>query len=113
MSIHILDASAMVAYLLGEPGEEVVAALLSDPGALCHAHTMNLCEVYYQAIRRTDVHQARQSILSLFADGVIECKRMFRIHGRRRHRETNIADPKTGRRFPRRCAGVSRTRLRA
>jgi PIN domain nuclease of toxin-antitoxin system len=72
MSIHALDASAMVAYLAGEPGELVVTALLADPAATCYAHTINLCEVYYHLIRTTDVRRARQGILSLFADGVIE-----------------------------------------
>lgn len=39
---------------------------------------MNLCEVYYGAIRKTDVQRARQTILSLFADGVIERHDMSR-----------------------------------
>jgi PIN domain nuclease of toxin-antitoxin system len=72
MSIHVFDASAMVAYLSGEQGELVVTALLADPSATCYAHTMNLCEVYYHLIRKTDVPRARQGILTLFADGVIE-----------------------------------------
>ena len=72
MAIHVLDASAMVAYLTGEPGEKVVAALLTDPAATCYAHTLNLCEVYYGAIRKTDVKRARQTILNLRTDGVIE-----------------------------------------
>jgi len=78
MAIHILDASAMVAYIAGEPGEKVVAALLTDPTATCYAHTLNLCEVYYGAIRKTDVKRARQTILNLFADGVIERQDMNR-----------------------------------
>jgi len=72
MSIHILDASAMVAYLSEEPGEAVVASLLAGPTAVCYAHTINLCEVYYHLIRITDIPHARQGILSLYADGVIE-----------------------------------------
>jgi predicted nucleic acid-binding protein len=78
MSIHILDASAMVAYISAEPGATVVRALLTDPNATCYAHTMNLCEVYYGAIRKTDVQRARQTILNLFADGVIERQDMNR-----------------------------------
>jgi hypothetical protein len=49
---------------------------LTNPTATCYAHTLNLCEVYYGAIRKTDVQRARQTIRNLFADGVIERKDM-------------------------------------
>ncbi len=78
MSIHILDASAMVAYVGGETGGTVVRALIVDPDASCYAHTMNLCEVYYHVIRKTNVRIAKQTILRLFADGVIERRDMSR-----------------------------------
>jgi predicted nucleic acid-binding protein len=78
VSVHILDASAMVAYLAGEPGEQVVAHLLSDPDAICFAHSVNLCEVCYDALRATDGRRARQAVQSLFADGVIERRDMSR-----------------------------------
>lgn len=45
--IYVLDASAAVAYLHGEPGADVVAAILSDPTNECLIHSLNLCEVYY------------------------------------------------------------------
>jgi len=76
MSIHVLDASAMVAYLSSEPGEMVVTGLLTDPNATCYAHTINLCEVYYILIRKMDVQRARQGILTLFSDGAIERRDM-------------------------------------
>lgn len=72
MSNHILDASAMPAYLSSEPGEHVVTKLLTSSSAVCYAHTMNLCEVYYQLIRQTSVRCAHQGIAGLFADGIIE-----------------------------------------
>ncbi len=68
---YVLDACAMVAYIEGEPGEAVVAALLVDPNIKCYAHSMNLCEVYYQVIRRSSIQAARAAIASLLADGVI------------------------------------------
>jgi uncharacterized protein with PIN domain len=46
---YVLDASAMVAYLEGEPGAAVVASILADPTAICYAHSMNLCEVNLRA----------------------------------------------------------------
>lgn len=68
----------MVAYLTNEPGEQVVAALLTNPSAKCYAHSINLCEVYYTLIRKTNVPRARQGIISLYADGVIERRDMSR-----------------------------------
>ena len=78
MSIHIFDASVMVAYLNGEPGAKVVETLLADPNAECYAHSINLCEVYYDAIRRTDVRRARAMIADLRAASVVERKVMNR-----------------------------------
>ena len=75
---HTLDASALVAYLEAEPGGDVVAVLLADPNAVCFAHSMNLCEVYYQGIRRKGVPAAQAAMASLFADGVIERSDMSR-----------------------------------
>lgn len=72
MSIHVLDASALVAYANAEPGGTMVRALLAAPTAKCYAHTMNMCEVYYHLIRKTDVRRARIGIRSFYADGVIE-----------------------------------------
>jgi len=53
-----------------EPG--VVDALLNDPDAVCYAHSINLCEVFYDTIRKTNLVQARQTILDLHNAGVIE-----------------------------------------
>ena len=44
---YVLDACAMVAYTEGEPGGSVAAAILSDSTAVCYAHSISLCEVYY------------------------------------------------------------------
>ena len=78
MTVHILDASAMVAYLAGEPGATVVNGLLNDPDALCYAHSVNLCEVFYDSLRTTNERQARQTIADLYAAGVIERRTMSR-----------------------------------
>ncbi len=72
--IHILDASAMLAYLKSEPGGDVVNALLQNPAESCYAHIINLCEVYYDFIRQSDEKMAREVIKDLFSDGIIERK---------------------------------------
>lgn len=68
----------MMAYLGGEQGDSFVDALLSDPTATCYAHSVNLCEVYYDALRSSDAVRAWQAIQDLLADGVIERRDMSR-----------------------------------
>jgi hypothetical protein len=43
----VLDACALIAYLRGEPGSDVIEALLLDPDVPSLIHAINLCEVYY------------------------------------------------------------------
>ncbi len=43
---HVLDASALIAYLKGEPGHEILVELLRDDANAFGIHCMNLCEVY-------------------------------------------------------------------
>lgn len=64
----------MIAYLKGEPGADVVQAMLSDPAHRCYAHSINLCEIYYDFLRHSDEPTAQQAIVDLHADGVIERK---------------------------------------
>lgn len=70
--IQILDSSAMIAYLRKEEGEVVVEQILTDPTVECYAHAINLCEVYYDALRVGDVAEAEKSMQDLFALKVIE-----------------------------------------
>jgi len=55
-----------------------VRTLLLDSRTICYAHSVNLCEVYYDTIRRRDVKSAKEAVESLFADGVIERQDMSR-----------------------------------
>ncbi len=51
--IYVLDACAMIALLLREPGEEVVWTHLLENDATCFAHSLNLCEVFYDFYRES------------------------------------------------------------
>ncbi len=75
---HVLDACAMLAYLSGEKGSEVVEALLTDPAEVCYAHAVNLCEVYYDFLRRSDERIAREAVADLLAEGIIERRDLSR-----------------------------------
>jgi predicted nucleic acid-binding protein len=67
---HVLDACAMIAYLRGEPGADVVAGLLSHPEHICYAHAINLCEVFYDFVRTSDLRTAKSAIRDLSRVGV-------------------------------------------
>jgi len=66
-----LDASAMVAYLNGEPGGLVVRQLLTDSSAMCYAHAVSLCEVYDGFVRDVNEQTALAALATLSADGVL------------------------------------------
>jgi PIN domain nuclease of toxin-antitoxin system len=68
--IYILDASAMIAYLRGEPGAETVSANLTDPTNECLVHAVNLCEVYYDFYRANGEEVARAATADLLLAGV-------------------------------------------
>ncbi len=50
--VYVFDACAVVALMQREPGAEVVAAILKDPGSRCLIHAINACEIYYDVYRR-------------------------------------------------------------
>ncbi|MFY9820275.1 MAG: type II toxin-antitoxin system VapC family toxin [Thermoanaerobaculia bacterium] len=57
-STLVFDACAVIALLRGEIGAETVASLLDEPKNRCRLHAVNLCEVYYDGIRRGDTTDA-------------------------------------------------------
>src|SRR5947209_8116006 len=54
----VFDACAVIAMLRGEEGAETAASLLGEPKNLCRLHAVNLCEVYYDGLRRGDTADA-------------------------------------------------------
>lgn len=76
--ISVLDTCAILAYLQNEAGAAIVEAIIQDPTSPCYVHSINLCEVYYLIIRKTDEAEAQLRINGLLADGVIERSDMGR-----------------------------------
>lgn len=66
----VFDAGALVAYLTGEPGADVVADLLRENPGACYAHAVNLCEVFYPVLRLEGAQTARQLLADLEAVGI-------------------------------------------
>ena len=67
---YALDASAIIAFVSGEPGGALVEELLADPRNQCFAHAANLCEVYYDTYRRSGPEIATNLISDLADSGV-------------------------------------------
>lgn len=63
----------MIAYLRGEEGGNLVDQMPGFAGARCVAHSVNLCEVYYDFVRQAGTEVAEQAIHDLTAAGVLEC----------------------------------------
>jgi PIN domain nuclease of toxin-antitoxin system len=63
--IYVLDASAMIALLHQEDGWEVVRDLLINPDNTCLAHSINLCEVFYDSYRIGGEGAAQTAITTL------------------------------------------------
>jgi len=51
MKIDVMDACAITAFLRGEPGNDITEERIVDPDSSCIIHAVNLCEIYYDALR--------------------------------------------------------------
>ena len=72
----VMDACAMIAYLRGEDGSEVVESILMKEENRCVAHAINLCEVYYDFIRALNEETAHKAIVELQTVGLITSEDM-------------------------------------
>ena len=75
--IIVLDSSAMIAQLRGEPEGEAVNALFlqrneEGESISLFAHSINLCEVFYHVATQQNEQAAEESLKRLFEDGVRE-----------------------------------------
>jgi len=66
----VLDACAIIAYLRDEEGADVVESVLLGDNA-CVAHAVNVCEVYYDCLRRDDTAQTDEFLEDLASIGLI------------------------------------------
>lgn len=58
---HIVDTSAVIAYLKGEEGHERFAELLMDDRNSLTIHMVNMCEIYYNYLRADGVERAEEA----------------------------------------------------
>ncbi len=62
----------MIAYLRDESSENVVEDRLTEPSNQCFAHSMNLCEVFYDFYRSGGRGMASQALDDLTRAGIVE-----------------------------------------
>lgn len=66
----VLDSSALIALLSREPGGDMVDSLLSNKDNTCIVHALNLCEVYYDLVRRAGEPRAKEVVNRLTLAGI-------------------------------------------
>ena len=67
MAALVFDACALIALANREEGADKLASFLIEAENVCFVHSINLCEVYYQAYRDTSKKEA-----SLLIDGLLK-----------------------------------------
>ncbi|MEQ8224401.1 MAG: PIN domain-containing protein, partial [Candidatus Eremiobacterota bacterium] len=67
--IYVLDSCSLIAFLWDEPGSDLVEPLLMSSDT-CFVHIINLCEVYYDLLRRTEAVKV-EKLLKNITDLVI------------------------------------------
>ena len=70
--VYICDSNALIAFLRSETGADVMEQILLDKSNRIFAHSINLCEVYYDTIRFSDETAANAAIATIKTLGVIE-----------------------------------------
>ena len=50
--VYVFDSNAVIALLQGEPGAEQVSALLEKRGHRFLLHAVQVCEIFYDSLRR-------------------------------------------------------------
>jgi PIN domain nuclease of toxin-antitoxin system len=72
----VLDACAIIAYLRDESGAAEVVDVLLNPEYRCFAHSINLCEVFYDFHRASGVEDARRALQDIARAGIVESSLM-------------------------------------
>lgn len=67
---YVFDSSALIALLRREPGGVTVNELFEDANNVCLAHSVNMCEVYYEINREYGEQAAQEALQVLYDSGL-------------------------------------------
>ena len=62
MALYVFDACALIALADQEEGADYLASLLANDENTCFVHSLNFCEVYYNAHRNSSESEAKAII---------------------------------------------------
>lgn len=62
MASLVFDACALLAFAYDEEGADLLETLLASDDDTCFVHSLNFCEFYYQAYRRSSKHDAAKLV---------------------------------------------------
>ena len=68
----VFDSSALLAFLRDETGGAFVEGLIDDADVPQYIHAVNLCEIFYNLLRRQGMDAAENGLADLKALGIIE-----------------------------------------
>jgi PIN domain nuclease of toxin-antitoxin system len=68
---YIIDSCAMIALLKKETGWDIVTNIIDNQDNQCYAHSINLCEVFYEYLKIDGEDSAQKAIEILENLGII------------------------------------------
>jgi len=71
MASLIFDACALIAFAYDEEGAELLETYLASDENTCFVHSLNFCEFYYQAYRRSSKQDSLRMVEEFLDLGVI------------------------------------------
>jgi len=72
MAAFVFDACALIALADDEAGADILESYIANEENDCYVHSINLCEVYYQAHRRSSEAEAVKLIEEFLEIGFME-----------------------------------------
>jgi hypothetical protein len=77
----VFDASAIIAFLRGEPGADAVEHYFGLETHILYVHALNLCEVYYDFLRAAGEASAESAVQDILLLGCASVTIWTRISG--------------------------------
>jgi predicted nucleic acid-binding protein len=71
MASLVFDACALVAFAYDEEGADLLEIYLASDENTCFVHSLNFCEFYYQAYRRSSKHDAAKLVDEFLELGLV------------------------------------------
>lgn len=71
MASLVFDACALIAFAYDEDGADLLETYLASEQDTCFVHSLNFCEFYYQAYRRSSKQDAGRMVEEFLETGMV------------------------------------------